>query len=92
MINLCVHQFGGDFPRMAGWVVMVGVFSDFLLCPLFSAVAGVNMLVEFVVVMLVLVEVCFGHLKLVDFTKNVHDSLINRLEFCICCSCAEQLT
>lgn len=74
LISLRIHQFGGDFPRMAGRVVMVGVLAHFLLCPLFSAVAGVDMLVEFVVVMLVLVEVCFGHLKLVDFTKNMHNS------------------
>lgn len=73
LISLCVHQFGGDFPRMAGRVVMVGVLADFFLCPLFPAVAGMDVLVEFVVVMLVLVEMRFGHLKLVDFTKNVHN-------------------
>jgi len=61
LVLFAVHEFGDDFPLVAGRIVSVGVLFCFALRPLLPGASAVHGLVLVKVVMLVLVKVALGH-------------------------------
>lgn len=61
LVRLRVHHLGDDLPGVAGRIMVVRVCVHLLLAPIFSAVAGMHVLVNVVVVMFVLVDFDLRH-------------------------------
>lgn len=65
VVRLGVHQFGEDFARMSGRIVVVGVLAGFPLRTLLATIAAVHVFVMVEVVVLVFVGVLGGHIVVV---------------------------